>query len=86
MNSKTGAIAQFESAADAKRAGFDIDLTAEEAAALLGMERADRLTSMLMLRADKPLPAPEPFVDFHEPAPRQPVRRRHFKERRRASR
>ncbi len=42
MDTRTGAIAQFESDADAKRAGYDRKLTAAEVQQLSGMTRKQR--------------------------------------------
>ena len=43
MNSKTGAIAKFETPKDAVRAGFDVPLTSADEAALAVMSRRERL-------------------------------------------
>lgn len=43
MNESTGAIADFESTKDAKRAGYGIPLTNEEATALKEKDRPERL-------------------------------------------
>ena len=42
MDTRTGAIAQFEKDSDAKRAGFDLKLTADQTKQLLPMSRKAR--------------------------------------------
>ncbi len=42
MNVDTGAIAQFENAADAEAAGYALQLTKEQAKHLLSMTRRER--------------------------------------------
>ncbi len=43
MNTDTGAIARFETTADAKAAGHDLLLTMRQAAGLLAMPRPERV-------------------------------------------
>lgn len=83
MNSKTGAIALFETAEDARRAGFDVPLTDEQVAALGSMERQTRLREAERLAGVK---QPE-FLPSRDRAPvRHLAPPRRFKTRARVSR
>lgn len=53
MDTRTGAIANFERASDAKRAGYDIKLKKEEAAKLLTVPRRERRAELSKMRREK---------------------------------
>lgn len=54
MNSNTGAIATFESDTDARKAGYRIPLTAQEAAGLAEKTRLQRLSWVYLQQKDNP--------------------------------
>ena len=56
MNPDTGAIAHFETEKDAKKAGFTVSLTKEQAGELAGMNRKQRRAWAARQRRSKVTP------------------------------